>query len=163
MFKQASPGSPSRFGSPLAESHGTARSPGSRRALALAMFLVIPVAAQSPGMGPGYPGQQSGHIGQRQQQDSDSSPGLDVRIEAKRIATLNLIRQKSMVSDADRLLRLAQELNNDANADTSTLTPAERLRKAAEIEHLAKGVKEKMTYAVGAPAEDRGPFSLDTR
>jgi hypothetical protein len=134
---------------------------GLRRGLAFAMFLVLPVAAQSPGMGPGYQGPPDGHIGRQQQQDSDS--GLDVRIEAKRIATLNLIRQKSMVSDADRILRLAQELNDDANASTSALTPAERLRKATEIEHLAKGVKEKMTYAVGAPPEERGPFSVNPR
>jgi hypothetical protein len=133
---------------------------GLRRGLALAMFLVLPVAAQSPGMGPGYQGPPDGRIG-HQQQDADS--GLDVRIEAKRIATLNLIRQKSMVSDADRILRLAQELNDNANADTAALTPAERLRKAAEIEHLAKGVKEKMAYAVGTPPEERGPFSINSR
>ncbi len=162
MFQQASPGSPSRFASPLAESHRTARSLAFRRALALAMFLVLPVAAQSPGMGPGYQGSPDGHVG-RQHQQEDSDSGLDVRIEAKRIATLNVIRQKSMVSDAQRILRLAQELNDDANASTSALTPAERLRKAAEIERLAKGVKEKMTYAVGAPPEDRSPFSLNSR
>jgi hypothetical protein len=161
MFEQASPGSHTRFASPLTECHQTARSFGSRRGLALVMFLVLPVAAQSPGMGPGYPGSQSGHIGQKQQQDSDS--GLDVRIETKRIATLNLLRQKSMVSDAQRILRLAQELNDDANASTSALTPAERQRKAAEIEHLAKEVKEKMTYVVGVPAEERGPFSVTSR
>jgi hypothetical protein len=161
MFEQASPGSDSRFASPLAVGHRTARSPGSRRALALAMFLVLPVAAQSPGMGPGYQGPPDGHIGRQQQQDADS--GLDVRIEAKRIAALNRIRQKSMVSDAERILHLAQELNDDANASTSAMSPAERLRKTAEIEHLAKGVKEKMTYAVGAPPEERGPFTVNMR
>jgi hypothetical protein len=160
MFEQASPGSHRRFASPLAECHQTARSFGFRRRLALGMFLVLPVAAQIPGTPSGYPGSPGGHVG-HQQQDSDS--GMDVRIEARRIAALNLIRQKSMVSDAQRILRLAQELNDDANASTSALTPAERLRKAAEIEHLAKGVKEKMTYAVGAPPDERGAFPVNSR
>jgi hypothetical protein len=113
------------------------------------MFLVLPLAAQSPVL----PGQASGgHFG-RQQSQSDSDTGFDGRIEAKRITQLNLLRQRAMVSDADKLLRLAQELNNDGIGGTPAMSPGDRMRKAAEIEHLAKEVKEKMTYAIGNPAD----------
>lgn len=88
---------------------------------------------------------------------------MDGRIEARRIVQLNLLRQKSMVSDADKLLRLAQELDNDAKAGASALSPAERMRKAAEIERLAKEVKEKMTYSIGDPPQPATPFAIYTR
>jgi hypothetical protein len=66
-----------------------------------------------------------------------------------------------MVSDADRLLRLAQELNDDASA--SALAPADRMRKAAEIERLAKEVREKMTFTITPAAEPAGPFAIYSR
>jgi hypothetical protein len=124
------------------------------------MFLVLPVAAQSP-MGPSGP--STGHLGRQQQQAPDSDMGMDGRIEARRIVQLNLLRQKSMVSDAEKLLRLAQELDNDAKGSASALSPADRMRKAAEIERLAKEVREKMTYTVGTPAEPAGPFAIYSR
>jgi hypothetical protein len=87
---------------------------------------------------------------------------VDARMEARRFTALNQMRQKSMKSDAEKLLRLAQELNDDAGG-SGTLSSAERMRKAAEIEKLAKGVKEKMTYAIGAPTEIPGPFAIYQR
>ena len=148
MFKQASPCSRGRSAGFLANSGGVHPSLGSRYVLALALFLVLPLAAQSPVL----PGPESrGHFG-KQQSQSDSDTGFDGRIEAKRITQLNLMRQRALVSDANKLLRLAQELNDDANA-AMAMSPGDRMRKAAEIEHLAKEVKEKMTYAIGAPAD----------
>ena len=50
-----------------------------------------------------------------------------------------------MVADAGKLLKLAQELNDEvAASNTGSLTP-EQLRKIAEIEKLARSVKERMT------------------
>jgi hypothetical protein len=66
-------------------------------------------------------------------------------MEARRIKALNQLRHKAMVDDASKLLLLARELNDDPGS----LSPAERLRKAAEIEKLAKSVKDKMSYTVG--------------
>ena len=117
----------------------------SRRFLALAMLLVLTAAAQVPVV-PYEP--RGGRFGDPQQ---DSDMGMAGRIEAKRIIQLNQLRQKSMVSDAEKLLRLAEELNNDAN--TAALSPGDRMRKAAEIERLAKEVKDKMTYAIGTPSD----------
>lgn len=131
--------------------------PAPRHMLAILLLLGLPVAAQSPGM----PAQSVQDIGSNMQRDSESlgAAGIDARMEARRIAALNQQRQHQMVSDADKLLKLAQELNADADAGGTILSPAERMQKAAEIEKLARNVKEKMTYAIGAPQELTGPFA----
>jgi len=72
--------------------------------------------------------------------DTEGGPGF----QARRISALNQLRHKAMVDDADKLLLLARELNDDS----ANLSPSERLHKAAEIEKLAKSVKEKMSYSV---------------
>jgi len=64
---------------------------------------------------------------------------------------LNLERQKQMVADANKLLKLATELNDEISAaNRGTLTP-DQLRKIAKIEKLARSVKERMTIGVGQP------------
>jgi hypothetical protein len=62
---------------------------------------------------------------------------------------LNADRQKSMVSDADKLLKLARQLDTEiASNPTEDLTP-EELRKVTEIEKLARSVKAKMAQSFG--------------
>ena len=63
---------------------------------------------------------------------------------AKRIKALNTMRQQALVSDTDKLLKLAQELNA---AEGTRMSSAERVKKLAQIEKLAKRVREKMSYA----------------
>lgn len=63
---------------------------------------------------------------------------------AKRIKALNTMRQQDLVSDTDKLLKLAQELDT---ADGTKMSTAERVKKLAQIEKLAKRVREKMSYA----------------
>ncbi len=56
----------------------------------------------------------------------------------------NLDRQKRLVADTDKLLQLAQELKTEvdkSNKDTLSVTV---VKKAEEIEKLAKSVKERM-------------------
>ena len=66
---------------------------------------------------------------------------------AKRLHALNADRQKSMVSDADKLVKLARQLDAKiASNPTDDLTP-EELHKVAEIEKLARNVKAKMTQS----------------
>ncbi len=82
---------------------------------------------------------------------NDGSPNyLD---EARRIRLLNAERQKSLVADTIKLLKLANELNAEiAKEDALAPTPAE-LRKIADIEKLAHNVQEKMkTTVIGTPA-----------
>lgn len=66
-------------------------------------------------------------------------------VEEKRLSALNVERQKSMVSDANKLLQLAGELNAEVtSANSESLTRAQ-LHKLGKIEKLAHGVREKMS------------------
>jgi hypothetical protein len=127
-----------------------------RHMLAILLLLGLPVAAQSPGTS-AQDAQDGGII--RRGLDNSGAAGIDARMEARRIAALNLQRQHQMVSDADKLLKLARELNADSDAGGTILSQAERMQKAAEIEKLAKNVKDKMTFAIGPPQELLGPFA----
>ncbi|HEX3894279.1 MAG TPA: hypothetical protein VHW46_17015 [Terracidiphilus sp.] len=68
---------------------------------------------------------------------------------------MNTERQKAVVSDTDKLLKLATELNQEiGESNPATLTPVE-LRKVAEIEKLARNVKQKMSISfTGGPSFD---------
>jgi hypothetical protein len=126
-------------------------SPGTMRAAMLMAFsLILPLG-----------GAQS-HIGGLPQpigQSVGDSPlgGLnngnpDDPDQARRIRMLNAERQKSLVADTVKLLKLANEVNAEmAKEDASAPTQAE-LRKIADIEKLAHNVKEKMKITVvGTP------------
>ena len=81
----------------------------------------------------------------------ESNPAM----AARRMRALNVERQKSMVSDTDKLLKLAKELNGEiANSNPAMLTPVQ-LRKVADIEKLARNVKQKMsTSFISGPSYD---------
>ena len=131
------------------------------RAIALAFWLSLPLPmllghaqTQSNPQGvrlapqvrnpPGYPATDS---------DTPESP-----VDADRIRLLNTERQRSMVSDTNKLLRLVNELNAQiAGNNEDSLTPAQ-LRKVAEIEKLARNVKEKMSTPLVAPPVYRPPL-----
>ncbi len=77
---------------------------------------------------------------------------LDPIMQERRLQMLNNERRKAMVSDTDKLLKLATELNNEiGHSNSGALTPAQ-MRKVAEIEKLARGVREKMTMTLPAPS-----------
>jgi hypothetical protein len=80
---------------------------------------------------------------------------------AKRQQALNAERQKSMVSDADKLVKLARQLDAEvASNPTDQLTPAQ-LHKVAEIEKLAHNVKAKMAQSfTGGPQLQQTPASI---
>lgn len=75
---------------------------------------------------------------------------------------LNAERQKEMISESNKLLGLARELNHDVAASgTEVLTPDD-LRKLAEIEKLARSVKEKMAVE-GGPVLPMAPSPYSAR
>lgn len=82
-------------------------------------------------------------------------PGMgdvDPAVAARQIQALNAERLKSMISDTDKLLKLAKELNKDVDSNPAQLTQVE-LHKLADIEKLARNVKQKMSVSfVGGPA-----------
>jgi hypothetical protein len=90
--------------------------------------------------------------------DSDI-PSASPADNEKLLKTLNADRQKSLVSDTNKLLRLVNELNAEiARTAPDSLSDAE-LRKLAMIEKLAHNVKDKMSTSVrGTPAFRPPPF-----
>ena len=87
----------------------------------------------------------------------DSSGDYDSEMNGKRQLALNIERQKRMVADTNKLLKMARELNDEvAASNAGTLTP-EQLHKIAEIEKLARSVKERMTTG---SAEPQSVFTL---
>jgi hypothetical protein len=92
--------------------------------------------------------------------DADAGGFPDFQDPDHRIAMMNRERHKNMVRDSDKLLKLASDLNLEIRASSpESLTPVQ-LRKLADIEKLARSVKEKMSYAVPGPSPERPlPFS----
>lgn len=80
-------------------------------------------------------------------------------MQEKRLRDLNAERQKSLVADANKLLKLALELEDEVSrTNPDSFTPAE-LRKVEEIEKLAHRVKQKMSTSVRG-SQDLSPFSF---
>jgi hypothetical protein len=96
-------------------------------------------------------------IGQGANEDLDIPSESQMRDE-KLLRALNADRQKALVSDANKLLRLVNELNTEiAGKQPDALTP-DQLRKMAEIEKLAHSVKDKMTTSVRGLPAFQAPF-----
>jgi hypothetical protein len=132
-----------------------------RQALWLAAVLALPGGAQNipPARGP-----LQQPIGQRVGNSIDGMGDGDYAEQQERSRALNRERQKSLVSDTNKLLKLATELDMEIQAEnTDSLTPSQ-VRKLATIEKLAHDVKDKMTYSVGVPSmtppQTQSPFPL---
>jgi hypothetical protein len=88
----------------------------------------------------------------------DDTPDSNPVWEAKRVKALNAERQKSMISDTEKLVKLARELDAEiASNPTDELTPDE-LHKVATIEKLAHNVKTKMAQSFGGGPELKPPL-----
>lgn len=93
---------------------------------------------------------------------TDSVPNTDYDpiIVARQRAALAAERQKEMISDTYKLLKLAKQLNYDVAASgTDTLTPDD-MHRLAEIEKLARSVKEKMAIEGQTPPIQTSPLSF---
>jgi hypothetical protein len=98
-------------------------------------------------------------LGQRQQSPFDNTPDLDPLLAARQLRALNAERQKVMVTDTERILKLAQEVDSDIESGDLDAFSAVQVRKISDIEKLARDVKQKMsTSLVGGPSfHDPGP------
>ena len=90
----------------------------------------------------------------------DYSPVLS----EKRRHQMNIERQKSMVVDSDKLLKLATELNGEiAHSNPNALSPTQ-IHKVAEIEKLAHSIKDKMAMSGFGPSPNgNAPVDLPFR
>ena len=126
-----------------------------RSVLWLGLLLALPCVGQSSSQQTPT-GQISSHPLRAQPQPIDEPLGGEnvgnPLYEERRMRQLNEAQHKSMVSDTDKLLRLATELTSEINSTNPTSLNSDQLRKIAEIEKLARSVKDKMRISLqGAP------------
>ena len=88
-----------------------------------------------------------------------NTPGMDPVTARKRLQAINAERQKMMISDTNKLLKLARELSAETADEDSKIPSGQQMHKAAEIEKLAHDVKETMTYVVTGGPGDPDPSS----
>jgi hypothetical protein len=121
-----------------------------RELLFLALLLAMPSVAQNGSPPVSKNGMQQ-PLG-RQSSADDNIPPADPLWQEKQLRLLNAERQRALVADTNKLLKLAHELDAEiSSANPDSLTP-DQLHKIAEIEKLARSVKEKMSTPVrGAP------------
>ena len=74
-------------------------------------------------------------------QDEGSLPN---EITVKQTKARNDERQRRLVADTDRLLVLATSLHEDVSKTTKDVMSLDVIKRAEEIEKLAKGVKDRM-------------------
>lgn len=104
--------------------------------LVVVLALVLTVGAQ----------QHSPRSPQVPQAPAGAAPETDVPPEMLRemAKRRNKERQESLKKDTDRLLQLATELKQSVDKSNENVMSLDVIRKAEEIEKLAKQVKEKM-------------------
>lgn len=75
------------------------------------------------------------------------TPELDreeIKMRQEQLKKMNSARQAAIKKDTDKLLRLATELKQSVDKSDEHTLSLDVLKKAEEIEKLAKSVKEKM-------------------
>ena len=85
----------------------------------------------------------------RSQSEAETTEESSQNLGERRVRSLNVERHRSLVSDTDKLLKLARQLDLEIASNSSDeLTPQE-MQKVAEIEKLAHNVKAKMAQSFG--------------
>ena len=134
------------------------------RGLAVTLLILSSGTSLAPaGQQSNSPFQQpkspSNPFGQRPEGPFGGLEEPDPVFAARQLRALNVERQKALVSDTDKLVKLARELNAEIlDGKNQDLTPPQ-LRKIADIEKLAREVKQKMTLTISntPPSHDVTP------
>jgi hypothetical protein len=85
---------------------------------------------------------------------------MDKEMQDRQIKEANKKRQQDIRNDTDKLFQLATELKAAVDKSNENLLSLDVVRKADEVEKLAKRVKEKMKESVGpAPRIEPLPSS----
>jgi len=69
----------------------------------------------------------------------------------KQAREANKKRQQNIKTDTDKLLQLATELKESVDKSNENMLSLDVVRKADEVEKLAKKIREKMKEAIGPP------------
>jgi hypothetical protein len=115
--------------------------------LALSVLLALSSKAQS------LPGSNRPTFSPPPTAAADDPSSQDEADHEKMLRVLNAERQKSLVADTNKLLRLVKELNAQIASSNPIQLTSDESRKLATIEKLAHSVREKMSTSVrGLPA-----------
>ena len=106
--------------------------------LLLSLFLTLACFAVQSDMGTQSPVQEP-QFGRERQKDP-----TEEKIERDREKALNKQRQTSLQKDTERLLQLATELKDYVDKTNEHTLSLDVIKKADEIEKLARSVKGKM-------------------
>lgn len=79
----------------------------------------------------------------------------------RQLNALNVERQKALVSDTQKLLKLAQELKTEIETSNQDTLSSGQIRKIASIEKLAHNVKQKMSESMVNGQPVGGPSLRD--
>jgi hypothetical protein len=71
-------------------------------------------------------------------------PDTDPVAAERRVKALNADRHRSMVSDTEKLLKLARQLDAEVSTNSTDELTSKQQKEVADIEKLAHSVKEKM-------------------
>src|SRR5579871_906818 len=104
-----------------------------------------------------HPGPLTNLSGRNLANGQESTEDSNLSWHQQRIRALNAERQKSIVSDTAKLLKLARQLDAEIASNSAKELSPEELRKVAEIEKLARSVKEKMARSVDDSPTLRSP------
>lgn len=130
---------------------GTAALPRGRRArrwlpMLLACSVLACVSVSLPDAGGQYP---EGGVRLPPSNPFPDLDEMDPEMARRQLRALNAARQKEMVRDTAKLLKLAGELDTQTKAeDAATFTEAQ-WKEIDRIEKLARSVKEKMVMTYG--------------
>ncbi len=107
-----------------------------------------PGTMQMPGGGPSQPIPGMASPSQIQQLSLPGAHASNRNFQARRIKALNSERQKKLVSDTNKLLKLTAQLNAQVGQEQAGSFTPKQLRMLARIEKLAKSVRDKMSNPV---------------
>ncbi len=111
--------------------------------LLLALSFAIPVEAQAPGAAPMTPTPKLHPKDDLPAADTDNPPPPDP-IAREMAKKANLERQAAIKRDTEKLVKLTAELKAYVDKSNENVLSLDVLKKADEIEKLARSVKEKM-------------------
>jgi hypothetical protein len=106
------------------------------------LFLAISGWGQNPGQIPTQP--VPGQMPSGPVTPGEPPSAMDERMIRQRLKSLNEQRQKQLVEDTNRLLALATELKQEVDKSSKDTLSISVIKKAEQIEKLAKSVKDKM-------------------
>ena len=78
---------------------------------------------------------------------AEDTPENQQQMEMQQARARNAERQKQLVADTQKLVALATELQDEVNKSTKDMLSLDVVRKADEIDKLAKTVRDKMKNA----------------